>query len=91
MAAKNTKITIRLHLVAERVPFEVFVPGGQSRNFWIHPRKNTDAKFSKLIKATGINKTFQSSKVQQAYTKKTNLLSLSPLFCGSETWAIISP
>jgi hypothetical protein len=43
MAAKvtrlNHKIAIQLHLVAERaVPFAVLAPGGQSGNFWLHPR-----------------------------------------------------
>jgi len=41
MAAKlirmTHKIAIRLHLVAESLPFAVLVPGDQSGNFWIHP------------------------------------------------------
>jgi len=42
MAAKVTRLThgiaIQLHLVAV-VPFAVLAPaGGQSGNFWIHPR-----------------------------------------------------
>jgi len=41
MAAKLTRLThkiaIQLHLVAA-VPFTVLAPGGQSGNFWIHPR-----------------------------------------------------
>jgi len=40
MAAKLTilihKIAIQLHIVA--VSFSVLAPGGQSGNFWIHPR-----------------------------------------------------
>jgi hypothetical protein len=42
MAAKlirlTHKIALQLHLVAERLPFAVLAPGGQSRNFGIHPR-----------------------------------------------------
>jgi len=42
MAAKLTKLTykiaIQLHLVQRAVPFAVLAPGGQSENFWIHPR-----------------------------------------------------
>jgi len=42
MAAKLTRLTqeivIRLHLVARSCTFAVFAPGGQSGNFWIHPR-----------------------------------------------------
>jgi len=41
MAAKLTRLThkiaIQLHLVAA-VPFAVLAPGGQSGNFWLHPR-----------------------------------------------------
>jgi hypothetical protein len=40
MAAKLTRLTykiaIQLHLVAESIA--VLVPGGQSGNFWLHPR-----------------------------------------------------
>jgi hypothetical protein len=32
------KIAIQLHLVAESYTFAVVVPGGQSGNFWWHPR-----------------------------------------------------
>jgi hypothetical protein len=43
MAAKLIRLThkmaTQLHLVAERpVPFAVLASGGQSGNFWIHPR-----------------------------------------------------
>jgi hypothetical protein len=42
MAEKLTRLTqkiaIQLHLVAENLPFAVLAPGGQSGNFWIHPR-----------------------------------------------------
>jgi hypothetical protein len=42
MAAKLSRLThkttIHLHLVTESLPFAVLAPGGQSRNFWIHPR-----------------------------------------------------
>jgi len=41
MAANLTRLThkiaIQLHLVQKAEPFAVLVPGGQSRNFWIHP------------------------------------------------------
>jgi len=44
MAAKLTKLThrivIQLHLVAESCTIAVLAPGGQSGNFWIHPRIN---------------------------------------------------
>jgi len=43
IAAKLTRLThkiaIQLHLVAESLQFAVLAPGGQSGNFWIHPRK----------------------------------------------------
>jgi len=43
MAAKFTRLThkvaIQLHLYMQgAVPFAVLAPGGQSGNFWIHPR-----------------------------------------------------
>jgi len=42
MAAKLTRLThkvaTQLHLEAERCTITVLAPGGQSRNFWIHPR-----------------------------------------------------
>jgi hypothetical protein len=42
MAAKLTRVThkiaIQLHLMAESCTIEFFAPGGQSGNFWIHPR-----------------------------------------------------
>jgi hypothetical protein len=42
MAAKLTRLThkiaIQLHLVAESCTFVVLAPGGQSGNFWTHPR-----------------------------------------------------
>jgi hypothetical protein len=43
MAAELTRLThkiaIQLHIVAEScVPFAILAPGGQSGNFWIHPR-----------------------------------------------------
>jgi len=42
MTAKLTrlthKITIQLSLVAESLPLGDLAPGGQSGNFWIHPR-----------------------------------------------------
>jgi hypothetical protein len=42
MAAKlarlTHKIATQLHLVAERLSFAVLAQGGQSGNFWIHPR-----------------------------------------------------
>jgi len=42
MAAKLTRLThkvaIQLHLVPDSLPFAVLAPGGQSGNFWIHPR-----------------------------------------------------
>jgi len=51
MAAKLTRLThkiaIQLHLVADSLPFAVLAPGGQSGNFWIHPRivkKNADPR-----------------------------------------------
>jgi hypothetical protein len=41
MAAKLTRLThkiaTQLHLMAA-VPFAVLAPGGQSENFWVHPR-----------------------------------------------------
>jgi hypothetical protein len=43
MAAKLTRLThkiaIQMHLAHRAVPFAVLSPGGQSGNFWIHPRK----------------------------------------------------
>jgi hypothetical protein len=42
MAAKLTRLThkiaIQLHLVAESCTICILAPGGQSGNFWIHPR-----------------------------------------------------
>jgi hypothetical protein len=42
MASKLTRLThkimIQLHLVAESCTISVLAPGGQSGNFWIHPR-----------------------------------------------------
>jgi len=42
MAAKLArlphKIAIQLHLVVEICTIAVLAPGGQSGNFWIHPR-----------------------------------------------------
>jgi len=42
MATKVTRLThkiaIQLHLVAESCTITVLAPGGQSGNFWIHPR-----------------------------------------------------
>jgi len=42
MAAKLTrlihKIAIQLHVAADSCTFVVLAPGGQSGNFWIHPR-----------------------------------------------------
>jgi len=42
MAAKTTRLThkiaVQLHLVAKGLPFTAIAPGGQSGNFWIHPR-----------------------------------------------------
>jgi hypothetical protein len=42
MAAKLTRLThkiaIQLHLVADSCIIAVLAPGGQSGNFWIHPR-----------------------------------------------------
>jgi hypothetical protein len=42
MAAKlprlTHKITTKLHLVGESLSLAVLAPGGQSGNFWIHPR-----------------------------------------------------
>jgi hypothetical protein len=42
MAAKLTRLThkiaIQLHLVVDSCTICSFVPGGQSGNFWIHPR-----------------------------------------------------
>jgi len=44
MVAKLVRLThemaIQLQLVAEAGPFAVLAPGGQSGNFWIHPRIN---------------------------------------------------
>jgi len=45
MAAKLTRLThkiaIQLQLWQRAVPFAVLAPGGQSGNFWIHPRMIT--------------------------------------------------
>jgi hypothetical protein len=42
MTAKLTRLTykiaIQVYLVQRAVTFAVLAPGGQSRNFWIHPR-----------------------------------------------------
>jgi len=42
IAAKLTRLThkieLQLYLAAESLPFAVLAPGGQSGNFWIHPR-----------------------------------------------------
>jgi hypothetical protein len=42
MAAKcialTHRIAIQIHPVQRAVPFAVLAPGGQSGNFWIHPR-----------------------------------------------------
>jgi len=47
MAAKRTRlihrIAIQMHLVAESLPFSVLAPGGQSGNFWLHPRMVWDS------------------------------------------------
>jgi len=52
MAAKLTRLThkiaIQLHLVTA-VPFAVLAPGGQSGNFWIHPRTVTVNHNERLI------------------------------------------
>jgi hypothetical protein len=56
MAAKLTimthKIEVKLHLVAESFTtlFAVLAPGGQSGNFWIHPRiVNVEVKLDPFL------------------------------------------
>jgi len=39
------KIAIQLHLVAA-LPFAVFAPGGQSGNFWVHPRNGAELRLN---------------------------------------------
>jgi len=48
MAAKLTrlahKIALQLHLLAESCTICSLAPGGQSGNFWIHPRKLVESR-----------------------------------------------
>jgi hypothetical protein len=53
MAAKLSRLTHRteilLHLVQRAVPFAVLAPGGQSGNFWIHPRTRPSTTTKTII------------------------------------------
>jgi len=55
MAAKLTRLThkiaIKLHLVQRAVPFAILAPGGQSGNFWIHPRTKVQPTHNPLTES----------------------------------------
>jgi hypothetical protein len=80
MAAKVTRLThkiaTQLYLVTV-IPFAVLAPGGQSGNFWIHPRARARvyiyicSPFHAAASRTGLPKQGYSYPVWISHTEKT--------------------